>query len=333
MTTTLDPVSPARVRELIGRMQGVRIAIIGDVMLDRYLVGDVERISPEAPVPVVTVASERDAPGGAANVAANIAAVGAQAALAGCIGDDPAGATLCNELKARGVPIAGLVTVPGRPTTCKTRLIARGQQVVRIDHEVVNPLPDRYRESLRKASLAFIADAAVVLIEDYDKGAIDAPLAGDLVAAARSRGIPVVVDPKQRHFFAYSGATVFKPNRAELQAAFTASFSGDDTDLEDARRRLGTEHLLLTLGADGVALVSPATPIRRSAGIVHEVYDVSGAGDTVAAWVALAIAAGADIAEAAWLANAAAGVKVGKRGATIVTAEELESAVSAGRTT
>ena len=217
--------------------------------------------------------------------------------------------------------------MPGRPTTAKTRIMARGQQVVRIDREVTNPLADRFRDALFAAAHAVIAEADVLLIEDYDKGTIDAAMAGELVAAGRSRKIPVVVDPKLHNFFAYSGATVFKPNRRELEAAFSTRFMGDDADLEGARQRLGAEHLLVTLGRDGMVLVSPDEPLRSTASIARDVFDVSGAGDTVAAWVATALAADASIAEAVWLANIAAGIKVGKRGTASVSPHELLSAI------
>lgn len=319
----MRPVSMSRAEAILARMRAVRVAVIGDVMLDRYLLGDAERISPEAPVPVITVAEERVAPGGAANVAANVAALGAEVHLVGIIGDDSMGAALREALQSLGISPAGLITVPGRPTTTKTRIVARGQQVVRIDREVTNPLPDRFRDAMLTASHTVISHAQVLLIEDYDKGAIDATAAGDLVAGGRAHGIPIVVDPKMRNFFAYSGATVFKPNHRELEAAFTTRFTGDDADLEGARQRLGADHLLLTLGAEGLALVSAGMPVRRTASIAQDVFDVSGAGDTVASWVATALAAGADIDEAAWLANLAAGIEVGKQGTASVSPAEL----------
>jgi rfaE bifunctional protein kinase chain/domain len=304
-------------------MRRAHVAVIGDVMLDRYLIGDAERISPEAPVPVVMVDEERVLPGGAANVAANVAALGADVDLVGAIGDDGAGTALRQALEALGISPAGLITVSGRPTTTKTRIVARGQQVARIDREVTNPLPERPRDLILATAHAAISRTQVVLIEDYDKGTIDATAAGDLVAAGRAHAVPVVVDPKLRNFFAYSGATVFKPNHRELEAAFATHFMGDDADLEGARQRVGADHMLLTLGADGVALVSAGMPLRRTASIAQDVFDVSGAGDTVAAWVATALAAGADVAEAAWLANLAAGIEVGKRGAASVHPDEL----------
>ena len=323
MTDTLHPVTRPRAEELLARMRTAHVTIVGDVMLDRYLIGDAERISPEAPVPVVTVDDERVVPGGGANVAANVAALGAHVDLIGTIGDDDPGTALRDALEALGISPASLITVPGRPTITKTRIIARNQQVVRIDREVTNPLPDRFRDAMLAAAHASISRAQALLIEDYDKGALDAAVAGDLVAAGRARNIPVVVDPKIRNFFAYSGATVFKPNRRELETAFATHFMGDDADLEDARQRLGTDHLLMTLGADGMALVSAGIPLRRAASIAQDVFDVSGAGDTVAAWVATALAAGADMAEAAWLANLAAGIEVGKRGTASVSPAEL----------
>lgn len=331
MSATLSPVPHVRVTQLLERMRKTRIAVVGDVMLDRYLVGDAERISPEAPVPVVTVDDEQVVPGGAANVAVNVAAIGGNPRLVGAIGDDAAGDALREALSALEISPAGLITVPGRPTTSKTRIVARGQQVVRIDREVTNPLADRFRDALVAAAHAVIADADVLLIEDYDKGTIDAAMAGELVAAGRSRGIPVVVDPKLHNFFAYSGATVFKPNRRELEAAFSTHFVGDDADLEGARQRLGTQHLLLTLGRDGMMLVSPGEPLRATASIARDVFDVSGAGDTVAAWVATALAAGAEIQEAVWLANVAAGIEVGKRGTVSVSANELLTALDEKR--
>ena len=323
MTATLHPVSRHRAEALLERMRHVRVAVVGDVMLDRYLVGDVERISPEAPVPVILVEDERVLPGGAANVAANVAALGATVQLVGAVGDDGAATALRGALEALGISPTGLITVPGRPTTTKTRIVARGQQVARIDREVTNPLPDRFRDLIVAAAHAALPHVQVLLIEDYDKGTIDAIAAADLVAAGRRHSLPVVVDPKLRNFFAYSGATVFKPNHRELEAAFMTHFMGDDADLEGARQRVGAEHLLLTLGAEGLALVSSGMPLRRTASIAQDVFDVSGAGDTVAAWVATALAAGADIAEAAWLANVAAGIEVGKRGAASVHPAEL----------
>lgn len=323
MTTPLLALTEARLTELLDRMTTVRTAIIGDLMLDRYLLGDVERISPEAPVPVVTVESEWDAPGGAANVAANVAALGATVLLAGVIGDDDAGETLRQALLGHDIDCTGVIEAPGRPTTTKTRILARGQQVVRIDREVTNPLPLRVREALLVAAHQAIADADVLLLEDYDKGVLDEGVIGDLIQAAIDQGVPVIADPKERHFFAFGGATVLKPNRRELEVAFKHQLGAEPRDLIEARNRLNVENLLLTVGADGLKLVSADDSVHHSPSIARSVYDVSGAGDTITSWLGVALAAGGTMAEAAWLANLAAGVQVGKQGTATVSRDEL----------
>jgi D-beta-D-heptose 7-phosphate kinase/D-beta-D-heptose 1-phosphate adenosyltransferase len=323
MSTALPPIPYERLTDLLDRMGGVRAAIVGDVMLDRYLLGDVERISPEAPVPVLTVEEERDAPGGAANVAANAAAMGAEVHLVGVVGDDAAGATLRELLEGYETGTDGIVEVAGRPTTTKTRIIARGQQVVRIDREVDNPLADRTRDAVVEAAHRAIAASDVLILEDYDKGVFDAPLLADLIAAARARQIPVVADPKERHFFDFAGATLLKPNRRELDRAFGSRLPTEGAPLIEARRRLDVENLLLTLGAEGFVLVGVSDVVRHGPSIAREVFDVSGAGDTVTAWAGVALAAEATIEEAAWLANLAAGIQVGKQGTATVSHDEI----------
>ncbi len=312
--------------QLLQRARATRVAVVGDVMLDRYILGDVERISPEAPVPVLIVSGEHDVPGGAANAAANVVAAGAAVFLVGTIGTDPAATGLRSALGAFGIATDGLVEVSERPTTSKTRLVARGQQLVRIDREIGNPLADRDRDAVHQAARTALAGAGALLIEDYDKGVVDAELAASLLAAARRAGIPAVVDPKLRNFFSYAGATVLKPNRRELNAALRTDFSGDEVDLEEARMRLGVDHLLVTRGAEGLTLVSGGNPIRETPALAREVFDVAGAGDTVAAWTATMLAAGGDLPEAAWIANLAAGVEVGKSGTATVSADEIVEA-------
>jgi D-beta-D-heptose 7-phosphate kinase/D-beta-D-heptose 1-phosphate adenosyltransferase len=323
MTDILRPLARQRLGELLQAMRDVHVLVVGDLMLDRYLLGDVERISPEAPVPVISVAEERDTPGGAANVAANVAALGARASLVGVRGDDAAGEVLLATLQALGVSTSGVLTVPGRPTTAKTRIIARGQQVARLDHEVTTPLPPSVSRAIEDAAIALLDDADVLLLEDYDKGVFNTELAQAMVAAAQKHGIPVIVDPKERQFFGYAGVNVFKPNRRELERGFGHGFTAEDHELSAARARLQTANLLLTMGGEGMVLVSEGHPLRRTASIAREVFDVSGAGDTVTAWLGSAMAAGADVAEAAWLANLAAGVEVGKRGTATVSPHEV----------
>jgi D-beta-D-heptose 7-phosphate kinase/D-beta-D-heptose 1-phosphate adenosyltransferase len=317
-----------RIVALLERMAARRIAVVGDVMLDRYLVGDTERLSPEAPVPVVTIRASRAALGGAANVAANVGAIGAVPLLAGVVGDDDHAIQIRSELAARQIPDRYLVTAPGRPTTTKTRVIARGQQVVRIDEETTTPLDDAGQERVLRAVLEVLPEADALVLEDYNKGLLEPGLIGPAIAAARNRGIPVVVDPKYRHFFQYRGATIFKPNRRELEAALGAAMDLDrePAALTEVVERLGVDHLVLTVGADGMVLVSRQGVPRQVPSLAREVYDVSGAGDTVTAWMATALAAGASLDEAAYLANVAAGVEVGKAGVATVAPDEVLAA-------
>lgn len=322
------PIARDRILSLLTRMRGRRIVVVGDVMLDRYLVGDTERLSPEAPVPVVTVRETRSAVGGAANVAANVAAIGATPLLAGVLGDDENAGIIRTELAARQIDDRHLVSVAGRPTTTKTRVIARGQQVVRIDEEVTLPLDPRDRERVTAAVLELLARADGLVLEDYNKGVLDPTLIAAAIAGARRAGLPVVADPKYRHFFDYRGATVFKPNRRELEAALGAAvdLERQPNALTEVLERLGVDHLLLTLGQEGMVLVRRGGPAVHVPSHAREVYDVSGAGDTVTAWVATALAAGATIDEAAYLANVAAGVEVGKSGVATVEPDEVLAA-------
>jgi len=327
LTPSPAPISRDRLLQLLERLPAVRVAVVGDVMLDRYLIGDAERLSPEAPVPVVMVREHRARVGGAGNVAANVTAMGARCRLVGVVGDDVHADSIRAELLAAHLDDAHLVTAPGRPTTTKTRLVARGQQVVRIDEEVDALLEGAELDRVQAGALEVIADADVLLLEDYNKGVLAAPLIAALMDAARRRGIPVVVDPKYRQFFAYAGATVFKPNRRELETAMGAAVDLRHPEaLPAALARLGVDNMLVTLGPEGMVLVTRDGMISQIPSLAREVYDVSGAGDTVTAWLGTALAAGASVREAAILGNYAAGIEVGKLGvATVSPAEVLRA--------
>lgn len=319
-------ITRARLTKVLAGMRGKRVVVVGDAMLDVYLRGDVERISPEAPVPVVRVRERRYALGGAANVAQNVSAAGAKVQLVTAVGTDDAGARLRSMLAAIGADGPTLVTT-NRPTTTKTRLVARAQQVVRFDEEEDGDLPARDVQRLLDTLLPLIARAQAVVLEDYNKGVLVPAVITATIDAARARGIPVVVDPKFRNFFAYRGATIFKPNRRELESALGATLNLDDAGaLPLTLERLGVEHLLLTLGARGMAIVSADGAVRAIPTTAREVYDVVGAGDTVTAYLAAALAAGASAFEAAAIANYAAGVEVGKLGAATVTPGEIRDA-------
>jgi D-glycero-beta-D-manno-heptose-7-phosphate kinase len=313
-----------RINALLDAMARRRIAVVGDAMLDIYLIGDVDRISPEAPVPVVRVDERRFALGGAANVAANVAAIGAQVTLVATLGDDRRGEQLRTELVAAGIRDEGIVTVPDRPTTSKTRVVARGQQMLRFDEEHDAVIEGETLEALQKRLTKVLHDVDAVLLEDYNKGTLAPSVIDAALATARRRGIPSVVDPKYKHFFNYKGATVFKPNRRELEAALGAELDVEHADtLPAVMERLEVDNLLMTLGAHGMVLLTRKGSVERFPTHAREVYDVSGAGDTVTAWVGTALAAGASMHEAAELANYAAGIEVGKAGVAVVSREEV----------
>jgi D-beta-D-heptose 7-phosphate kinase/D-beta-D-heptose 1-phosphate adenosyltransferase len=312
-----------RLVELLERARGKRIAVVGDAMLDVYLSGDVERISPEAPVPVVRVRERRYALGGAANVAQNVVAIGARCDLVSAVGDDRGAEILRGMLDALAAGSASLVTV-GRSTTQKTRVVARSQQLLRVDEEEDADLTGRDMELLLVAVRDAVADADALVLEDYNKGVLVPEVIRAAIDQAVSRGIPIVVDPKFKNFFAYRGATVFKPNRRELEAALGAAVDVDHPDaVPTTLQRLGVEHILLTLGDRGMALFSSDGEVARVPTVAREVYDVVGAGDTVTAYLAAVLAAGGTTLEAAVVANVAAGIEVSKLGAVSVTAAEV----------
>lgn len=318
------PLARDRVLQLIQRMKSSRVAVIGDIMLDRYLIGDTDRLSPEAPVPVVTVAERHAALGGAANVAANVAALGARCLLVGVVGDDGDGATIRQELAVARLEDRFVLNVAGRPTTSKTRIIARGQQIVRIDDEVDSLVDGQDLTRLVGAARDALADADALLLEDYNKGALSPSVIVSVMEVAKRRGIPIVVDPKYRQFFEYQGATVFKPNRRELESALGAAVDLQNGNaLPEVLARLKVDNLLVTLGSEGMVLVTKDGNLTQIPSIARQIYDVSGAGDTVTAWLGTALAAGASVREAAQLANYAAGVEVGKPGVATVSPEEV----------
>jgi D-beta-D-heptose 7-phosphate kinase/D-beta-D-heptose 1-phosphate adenosyltransferase len=298
-------------------------------MLDVYLRGDVERISPEAPVPVVRIRERRHALGGAANVAHNVIALGARCELVAAVGADRGAEILRTMLREINVDGSSLTAVD-RPTTTKTRIVARSQQLVRVDEEDDTDLSADEVDRLLAVIHTAVDRGDALVLEDYNKGVLVPRVISAAVSAARQRAIPVVVDPKYRNFFLYRGATIFKPNRRELEAALGAAVDIEHPEaLPETLRRLGVEHLLLTLGERGMALLARDGSVRRVPTVAREVYDVVGAGDTVTAYLAAVLAAGGTVGEAAVIANYAAGVEVGKLGAATVTADEVIEAYDA----
>jgi D-beta-D-heptose 7-phosphate kinase/D-beta-D-heptose 1-phosphate adenosyltransferase len=324
----LSPVDPGRVDALLERAAGVRVLVVGDLMLDRYVVGAVERISPEAPVPVVRVQGERIALGGAGNVAANATALGASCSVVGLVGSDVEGDLLLRGLAQVGVRSDGVVESPERPTTVKTRVLAKHQQIVRFDREVDEEVGVLLARQIADRTAELASECDVLVVQDYDKGVLAAPVIDAILGAVAARALPWVVDPKRRSFFAYPGATVFKPNAKELEDALGGPIQPDDPAwMERVRGRLRCRHLLVTLGDRGMAIQTDEGAQLRLPTVAQGVYDVSGAGDTVTAAVAVALAAGASIGEAAALANHAAAVEVSKPGVQTVSAVELRTHV------
>jgi D-beta-D-heptose 7-phosphate kinase/D-beta-D-heptose 1-phosphate adenosyltransferase len=312
-----------RLLQLLENARGKRIAVIGDAMLDVYLSGDVDRVSPEAPVPVVRVRERRHALGGAANVAQNVVAIGADCELVAAVGADSGAEVLRDMLVAMGIGGASLVTV-SRSTTQKTRIVARSQQLLRVDEEDDADISGTDVQRVLEAVRDSIADADAVVLEDYNKGVLIPAVIRTAIDAGLARNLPIVVDPKFKNFFSYRGATVFKPNRRELEAALGAAVDVDHPDAVPATlQRLGVEHILLTLGDRGMALFSADGEVARVPTVAKEVYDVVGAGDTVTAYLASMMAAGGTVLEAAIVANIAAGIEVSKLGAVSVTASEV----------
>lgn len=300
-----------------------RVLVVGDVMLDHYLVGGCSRISPEAPVPVVDVKRETTSLGGSGNVVNNLLALGAQVTPAAVIGDDDCGCEVLQMLRERGLPTHGVIVESGRTTPKKTRVVVAHQQVVRFDRESAAPIDAATEAALEAAVLTGAYDA--VVISDYNKGLVTPGFCRRVIAFAQARGIPVLVDPKGRSGEKYRGATLITPNKREA-AELTGLAIRDDADLlaagEKLRRELDLQYAIITLSEDGIAIFDGGlTKIQAAA---KEVYDVSGAGDTVLAVLGFALACGESITEAASLANTAAGIVVGKFGSATVTLAEIE---------
>jgi len=323
----LPEIPSDRAHELIDRFASRRITVFGDVMLDRFLIGRVSRMSPEAPVPVVVFDHDEFRLGGAANVANNLRELGAAVDLIGVIGSDESGGQIKNELAARGIHATGLITDLERRTTTKMRVVTtRNQQVSRIDFESDHEVGTAIEAAL-SAQVDMRARAAqVILVSDYQKGVVTRRSMAHVIAFAQANGLPVIVDPKVPHIDYYAGAALVTPNHVEAESATNSRIDSH----EDARRasntlrqRMGVDSVLITRGENGMWLDHAGMDGYLPAS-AREVSDVTGAGDTVIATLALAIAGGATMPEAARLANEAASIVVGKFGASTVTPEELK---------
>jgi rfaE bifunctional protein kinase chain/domain len=316
-------------RRFLAGASGVKILVAGDVMLDAYISGSAARISPEAPVPVVSVRERRYVPGGAANVAANILALGARVAIAGVTGVDDSAVRLRRELERSGADLHALIEDAGRVTTTKARVTASGQQIVRFDDEDVSPLTESAIAALQGRCGELLSDLDACVISDYAKGVVTDSFCRWLIDEAAKRGKPVVVDPKSRHLQRYQGATVVTPNLKE-----TAAAAGEPTETSDDLAhavshllpRISPSALLVTRGAEGMSLFEPNRPVCHLPALRNEVADVTGAGDTVVAVVAMALGMGLSLTDAASLANLAAAVAVSHHGTWAVRQDQMADA-------
>jgi rfaE bifunctional protein kinase chain/domain len=326
----VSALSPTRAAQILRRAGRQRILVVGDVMLDEFIWGRVSRISPEAPVPVVEVSHQTFHLGGAANVAANVRALGGAATVAGVVGQDAAGSRVREELSEAGIEASLAASDSGRPTTVKTRIIAHSQQVVRADRERSDEIPPALEEDLLARVRSCLPGTGAVVLSDYQKGVVTRRLARSVFQAARRRGIPVLVDPKVRHFGLYRGAWLVTPNQLEAeQASGLRIRSPQELAAAAARllKQLRCEGILVTRGEQGMSLFRPRRRALHIPATAREVYDVTGAGDTVIATLALALAGAASLEQAAQLANAAAGVVVAKLGTATASAEEVVAAL------
>jgi D-glycero-beta-D-manno-heptose-7-phosphate kinase len=325
----LPVLAPSRARTLIDAMRGRRLLVVGDVMLDQFIIGQVHRISPEAPVPIVTYDRDEYRAGGAANVALNARALGAQVDLVGLVGADDAAWRLRDLLSAADVSAAGLITDDKRRTTTKVRIVtARNQQVARVDYESEAPAHQAVEGSVIDQIDSRMERVDAVIVSDYLKGFVTRNLMASLVAACQSRNVPIFVDPKIPHIDLYAGVSLVTPNHHEAELATNLRIRSS----EEARRaaeafrdRTRCAGVLITMGEHGMWLAADGIEGHLAA-TAREVADVTGAGDTVVATLALAIAGGATAAEAAHLANTAAGIVVGRFGPASATTEELTAA-------
>ncbi|MCG8568061.1 MAG: D-glycero-beta-D-manno-heptose-7-phosphate kinase [Desulfobacterales bacterium] len=314
----------------IDQFKTIRALVIGDLMIDEYLWGDVDRISPEAPVPVVAVKRESSTLGGAGNVINNLISMGASVMAVGTAGTGKGGDIILSKLAELGVTAQGIIREADRPTTRKTRVIASNQQVVRIDKEIKQEICAPTLEKILTLIKGEINQVNLVIISDYDKGLVTPELVAGVVDLTRGKNIPVLADPKARRFNKYSGVTLMTPNKKEASQAANMAIDTRE-ELEEAGKiitdQAKLEKLIITCGKDGMVLFENGKITHTIASRARQVFDVSGAGDTVISLLGLGLAAGADFKDAAAVANAAAGIVVGKVGTATASVDELKSAL------
>jgi D-beta-D-heptose 7-phosphate kinase/D-beta-D-heptose 1-phosphate adenosyltransferase len=316
---------------LIERFEDTRLLVVGDLMLDQFIRGSVSRISPEAPVPVVQVKQESFMPGGCGNVAQNLASLGAHVEVLGLVGDDAAAARLSSEFAAKGIGTSKIITDPLRVTSQKCRVVAEHQQVVRFDRETGSAVSPKVEGQLLSRLEQALPKAQAVILSDYGKGVVSPKVIKAAIAGARKRRIPITVDPKIEHFAQYKGVTCLTPNLNEAWSGMRRSPKGEDGELlrlgRDILKLLKSESVLITRGPEGMSLFEKSGRTTHIPTVAREVFDVTGAGDTVISVLTLALACGADLRDAALISNYAAGIVVGKLGTAVTTVHELKEAL------
>lgn len=323
-------ISKNKIESIFSRVKGKNILVIGDYMLDVYYFGSVDRISPEAPVPIVHINNTKYLPGGAANVVQNLYSLGANPIPIGVIGNDVNGQNLIRIFKNKKIDVSGIVIDKTRPTTTKTRIVAQNQQIVRVDEEHKEDISDKTETRLLGIINKLCNKTDAVIFEDYNKGLITRRIAEQSIISFKKKNIFVAVDPKQKNFNFYKGSSLIKPNRKE--AVEIVKFPLDNrTDVLNACRKIlkqyNLESVLITLGEQGMALYEKTGEFSEFPSVARKVYDVTGAGDTVISTLSALIAAGATYKEASFLANQAAGIVVGEIGTATVTLENLKGAL------
>jgi rfaE bifunctional protein kinase chain/domain len=320
-----------RLFEMISKFEGLPIMVVGDMILDRFIWGNVERISPEAPVPVIEVTRETVHLGGAANVAANLASLGALPIPVGVAGIDQAGSELIQEFREQGIEPEGIVQEESRATTVKTRIIAHHQQVCRADREDRRPVVGATLNKLLEVCAGVVPRCKAVVLSDYLKGVLVPPVVDYLVNACRDDGKVLTVDPKANDFCLYRGATIITPNKREAEHASGFKITDNESLIQAGNQiliRTAADYILITRGEEGMTLIEKDDHLHLPT-MAREVFDVTGAGDTVIATLTLALAAGASVREAAYIANHAAGIVVAKVGTAAVTRRELMAKLEA----
>jgi D-glycero-beta-D-manno-heptose-7-phosphate kinase len=311
---------------VVNRFPEAKVAVVGDLMADRFIYGSARRLSPEAPVPVVDVQRQVLQPGGAANVANNVLSLGGQLWLYGALGQDETGDSVLKVLEANGARVDGVLRLAERPTTLKTRVVAQAQHMLRFDEEDASPLPSACTVELLARLTPLLPELSAVVLSDYAKGVLTAQLIADIISACREKNVPVIVDPKPINAHLYAGASLIKPNLGEALRLVSHDHDASDSDMPGVcarlQEQLGVANIVVTAGSRGM-FVQSGEEYEHLPGLPREVYDVAGAGDTTLAAIALALATGACVFNSARLGNLAGSIAVGHLGVTAVTAADL----------